>query len=107
MSHIPIPKEPLKLGLIGAGNRSRNHYCKVFESLAPWVEVVAVCDPVKDNCDTAAKMLNVKAYYDIYQLIKDKPMEAALVVTPIPSHHSISVYLSSHGIHNMLSLIHI
>ena len=28
-------------------------------------------------------------------------MEAALVVTPIPSHHSISVYLSSHGIHNM------
>ena len=28
-------------------------------------------------------------------------MEAALVVTPIESHHSISVYLSSHGIHNL------
>ena len=46
-------------------------------------------------------MLGVTAYYDIRQLVKDKPMEAALVVTPVPSHHSISVYLSSHGIHNM------
>ena len=101
MSQIPIPQEPVKVGLIGAGNRSRNHYCKVFEFLTPWIEVVAICDPVKENCDTTANMLNVKAYYDIHRLVKDKPIEAALVVTPVPSHHSISVYLSSHGIHNM------
>ncbi|MBI1929103.1 Gfo/Idh/MocA family oxidoreductase [Candidatus Poribacteria bacterium] len=46
-------------------------------------------------------MLGVGAYYNIHELVKDKPMEAAIVVTPIPSHHSISVYLSSHGVHNM------
>jgi len=29
-------------------------------------------------------------------------MEAAFVVTPIESHHSLSVYLSEHGIHNLV-----
>jgi hypothetical protein len=28
-------------------------------------------------------------------------MEAAIIVTPIPSHYAISVYLSSHGFHNL------
>ena len=101
MSEIPIPQEPLKVGLIGAGNRSRSHYCPVFKFLKPWVEVVAVCDPVKENCETAADMLGVQAYYNIHELLKDKLMEAAIVVTPIPSHHSLSVYLSSDGVHNL------
>ena len=43
----------------------------------------------------------VPAFYDIRELIRGRPMEAALVVTPIESHHAISVYLSSHGIHNL------
>jgi predicted dehydrogenase len=29
-------------------------------------------------------------------------MEAAVAVTPVPSHHSLSVYLSEHGVHNMV-----
>ena len=100
-NELVYPTDPLKIALIGTGGRARGQYCPIFKFLQAWVEVVAVCDPVRKNCDQAAKMLNVTAYYDIHQLVKDKPMEAALVVTPVPSHHSISVYLSSHGIHNM------
>ena len=97
---IVRPQDPLKIALIGAGGRARGHYCPLFKFLRPWVEVVAVCDPIQENCDQAAEMLAIPAYYDIHQLVKDKPMEAALVVTPIPSHHSISVYLSRNGIHS-------
>ena len=100
-NELVYPTDPLKIALIGTGGRARGQYCPIFKFLQAWVEVVAVCDPVRKNCDQAAEMLNVTAYYDIHQLVKDKPMEAALVVTPVPSHHSISVYLSSHGIHNM------
>ena len=98
---IVRPQDPLKIALLGAGGRARGHYCPLFKFLRPWVEVVAVCDPIQENCDQAAEMLGIPAYYDIQQLVKDKPMEAALVVTPIPSHHSISVYLSRNGIHSM------
>ncbi|MNH88462.1 putative oxidoreductase YcjS [compost metagenome] len=98
---LPSPTKPIKLALIGAGQRSRTIYRPLFQSLAPWVEVVAVCDPVKANADSLAQSLNVKAYYDIHELVRDQIAEAALIITPVESHHSISVYLSAHGIHNM------
>ncbi|MBN1868465.1 Gfo/Idh/MocA family oxidoreductase [Candidatus Sumerlaeota bacterium] len=97
---IPIPPDPLKIALIGAGSRSTSTYRPVLQHMKPWVEVVAVCDPVRDHCDAAASETGARPYYDIHELVRDRPMEAAIVVTPAPSHHSISVLLSSHGIHN-------
>lgn len=102
MNRIPIPKEPVKIALIGTGMRSRTIYKPLFSALTPWVEVVAVCDPVREHADAMADDLHIKAYYDIHQLVKDRPMEAAVVVTPIESHHAISIYLSAHGIHNLI-----
>ena len=99
MKNISIPKEPIKVALIGAGSRTNQSYLPKLEFLAPWIEVVAICDPVKEHCDSAAASIGVKAYYDIHELVKDKPMEAAFIVVPIPGHHSLSVYLTSHGIH--------
>lgn len=99
---IPQPDVPLKVALIGAGNRASRIYRPLFNSLKPWIEVVAVCDPVKEHSDTLAQALNVRAYTSMHDLVRDKPMEAALVVTPVPSHYSISVYLSSHSIHNLV-----
>jgi len=97
---LPIPSEPLRIALIGAGNRAQSIYLPLWESLRPWCTPVAVCDPVKENGEKLSAALGVPAYTDIRELVKDRPMEAALVVTPVPSHHSISVFLSSHGIHN-------
>lgn len=98
---VPEPGEPVSIAIIGAGFRSTQIYTPLYQSLIPWVKVVAVCDPVKEHADRVASALGVRAYYDIRDLVKDRPMEAALVITPVESHHSISVYLSSHGIHNM------
>ncbi len=100
MHTLPVPSEPLKLALIGAGHRSILVYQPLWEYLKPWCVPVAVCDPVRENCEKYAFFLNVPAYTDLRELVKDLPMEAALVVTPVPSHHSISVFLSSNGIPN-------
>ena len=97
---LPIPSTPLKLALIGAGNRAQTIYQPLWESLRPWCVPAAVCDPVSGNGQALAAALGVPYYADIRGLVKDRPMEAALVVTPVPSHHSISVYLSSNGISN-------
>lgn len=102
LKDIPQPDVPLKVALIGAGNRASRIYRPLFSSLKTWIELVAVCDPVKEHSDALAQALNVRAYTDIYDLVRDKPMEAALIVTPVPSHYSISVYLSSYGIHNLV-----
>lgn len=101
MNAIPLPHEPVRVALIGAGARAQTIYRPLFRALTPWVSVVAVCDPVREHCDPMAAALAVPAFYDIHALVKARPMEAALVVTPIESHHAISVYLSSNGIHNL------
>ncbi len=101
MNTFVKPRDPVRIALIGAGRRSQTVYAPLFSWLTPWVKVVAVCDPMRDHADNLAELLGVTAFYDIHELVKARPMEAALVVTPIPSHHSISVYLSSHGIHNL------
>ena len=99
--HIPKPDKPLKIALIGAGNRASTIYQPLLPALADWVEVVACCDPVKEHCDAAATRLGARPYYDVCELVADEIAEAALVVTPVPSHYAYSVYLSSRGIHNM------
>ncbi len=97
---VPTPTEPVRFALIGAGARSQDTYQPLLPWLRPWMVVTAVCDPVAGHADAMAEALGVPAFHDIRQLVQARPMEAALVVTPIPSHHSISVYLSRHGIHN-------
>ncbi len=101
LPEITAPSEPVSVALIGTGQRSRTIYAPLFESLSPWIRLAAVCDPVRDHADALAAQLGVPAFYDIFELVKAQPMEAALIVTPVPSHHSISVYLSSQGVHNL------
>ncbi len=101
--HEPVvPSEPLRVAVIGAGTRSRSIYRPLFEALEPWLRLVAVCDPVKEHADELGEALDVPRYDDVRTLVADRPMEAALVITPVESHHSISCYLSAHGIHNLV-----
>lgn len=101
-SSLPVPDEPVRLALIGAGHRASGHYGPALSALAPWLDVVAVCDPIEEHADDLAMDLGAEPYYNIHELVADSPMEAAHAVTPIPSHHSISVYLSRNGVHNMV-----
>lgn len=94
--------EPVRLALVGTGNRATKIYAPLFSSLGPWVRLVAVCDPVREHADAMAEALGVRAFYSLPEMVRAKPMEAALVVTPIPSHHAISCYLSQHGLHNLV-----
>lgn len=98
---LPMPSEPLRVALIGAGNRPRVTYLPVLPHMAPWINVVAVCDPNRANAESLAACYDARPYDDIRQLVTDRPIEAAIVVTQSWFHCPISVYLSSHGIHNL------
>jgi len=90
---------PVEIALIGTGNRATTQYAPLFDALRPWVRLVAVCDPVRANADAMADRLDVGAFYSVRELVKARPMEAALIVAPIDIHHAVSCYLMSHGIH--------
>jgi predicted dehydrogenase len=102
MIDLMIPKEPVNIAIIGAGERSSVVYKPSYSSLTPWVKVVAVCDPVKTHADKLASDLGAVPYYDIHKLVADNIAEAAIVITPVDSHYSISKFLSYNKIHNMV-----
>ena len=91
---------PLKLALIGAGNRASTIYAPILPHLKQWVEVAAVCDPVAEHADAMSARLGARPFYSLRELLAAELVEAALVVAPVPLHHSISVLLSQHGIHH-------
>ncbi|MCJ7544878.1 MAG: hypothetical protein MUP47_10030, partial [Phycisphaerae bacterium] len=48
---VPVPREPVRFALIGAGARSHDTYPPLLEWLRPCMELVAVCDPVAEHAD--------------------------------------------------------
>ena len=49
---------PIEIALIGTGNRAQTQYAPLFDALEPWVRLVAVCDPVKENAEAMADRLD-------------------------------------------------
>jgi predicted dehydrogenase len=90
----------LKTALIGAGRRTRGVYARFLPRLREQVEIVAVCDPLAESADAAAARYGARAFRSIRDLVAARCAEAAIVVTPVESHHAVSVYLSRHGIHH-------
>lgn len=95
--------QPLDVALIGTGFRSRTVYRLLFAALAArGVRLAAVCDPVRASADSYAESLGVPAFYSIRELVRARPMEAAIVCTPPELFHSIACYLAQNGIHAMV-----
>jgi predicted dehydrogenase len=99
MKAIPVPETAVRIALVGAGQRAWRIYRPILQSLAHWAKVVAVCDPVLDHREAMAGVFGVPAYSNLRTLVDERPMEAALIVTPIDSHYAVSTYLLSHEIH--------
>ncbi len=99
---LPKPGEPVRTVLIGAGNRTKNIYAPMMKGLKPWVDIVAVVDPVQEHCDAIAEKIGARPYCDIKDAVREQAPEAAIVVAPIPLHHAYSVFLSENKIHNLI-----
>ena len=81
---------PLSVALIGCGNRAQNNYMTSLIGLKEFLNVTAVCDPNPEHGQAGADMLGATYYDSLTRLAKDKPMEAAVVVTPLLSPHAVS-----------------
>jgi predicted dehydrogenase len=84
-------REPLRVGLIGAGGRwGPRAHVPALKNLAE-AQLFAVCTAHADTAQAAADKFGVKrAYGDIKALGADKEVEAALVAVRVPAHYELS-----------------
>lgn len=91
--------QPVRIALIGAGNRASTVYAPLWDNLREWLRPVAVCDPVRVHAEAYADQLDVPAFLSVRELVKAQVAESALIVAPVELHHPLACYLMEHGLH--------
>lgn len=94
--------DPIRCALIGIGARARKLYLPLAAAVAPWIRFGAVCSPNAESAAEAAERLGVPAFTSIGALLDAELVDAAIVLSPIESHHAISLTLSRRGIHHLV-----
>lgn len=94
--------QPLRCALIGIGTRAKKLYLPLLGAVAPWLKVSAVCTPNAANAAEAGAQLGVPHFTTLAALLGADRIDAAIVLSPIESHHAISVTLSRHGIDHLV-----
>ena len=80
----------IKLGLIGCGRISKNHFDAV--SQFPDAEFVAVADIIPEKAQTMADQYNIPGVYQDYQeMLRKEELDAVSICTPSGSHPQIGI----------------
>lgn len=86
----------IRVAVIGAGQMGLNHLRNYKEMKN--VNLVAVCDIDKQKASDAAKMYNIKAYFDHNDLIVNEKLDGASIVTPTIFHKKVALAFIKKGI---------
>ncbi len=89
-------RQPIKAGVIGLGWAGREHLKKYMANRG--VQVVGVCDTVKELADNVASLNGVKAYYDPQVLLEVDGLRAVSICTPNAFHAPLAIAAARKGI---------
>lgn len=100
MSNIneTITGRKIKWALVGCGRIAKNHFSALKE-FSENIEIVAVCDIIKDRADTAATEHGGKAYYDIESMLSDADIDIVSLCTPSGIHPEHAILAAQKKIH--------
>ncbi len=88
---------PVRFSVVGIGNMGRGHIGHL--SRMDGVELVAVCDRIRERADAGAEAGSCTAYTDVSDMFRSAKPDAVLVSTPHYDHVPISIEALSQGIH--------
>ncbi|MDF2961284.1 MAG: oxidoreductase [Paenibacillus sp.] len=88
----------VKIGLVGLGNIGANNHIKYLQTM-PNVELVGVCDVIKEKADAFAAQYQTTAYYSYKELFDKSGLEAVIIAVPHYDHTPISVEAFHRGLH--------
>jgi predicted dehydrogenase len=94
-----MSQKKVKVGLIGLGNMGSAHARDLADM--PEVELVGVCDIVREKADRFALSCGTKAYYDYQSLFAESGLEAVVIAVPHYDHTPITIDALERGIHVM------
>lgn len=89
----------LKIAVIGIGGMGEHTHVRFFSEMKD-VEIVALCDIVREKAEKAAQKYNIPAVYENYMDVFEIPgLDAVDICTPNHLHSVIAVAALEHGLH--------
>jgi UDP-N-acetyl-2-amino-2-deoxyglucuronate dehydrogenase len=86
-----------KIGLVGCGRISKNHFDAIREEKN--LELVAVCDMDKKKAETTGKEQDVPFFTDLKKMLEDVSMDLISICTPSGVHPQNGILAAEHGVH--------
>ena len=101
MNKRSMPRQPVRVGVIGVGRFGENHVRAYAES--PFSELVAVADIDQQRAHAVAGKYNVeRCFADFHELIECADVQAVSIATPAHLHAEPAITAVEAGIHILL-----
>ena len=89
----------VKVCLVGSGRAGMIHGHNLAGSV-PGGKIIAVCDPVGNVAENAAKELGIDLFYkDYHDVMKNEEIDAVIIACPTKFHKEITVAAANAGKH--------
>ncbi len=87
-----------KIGLIGCGRISKNHF-ETIKNLSDRLELAAVCDIVEERASSKGEEFGVPWYTDHREMLDKTDLDIVSICTPSGIHPAIGVDAANKGVH--------
>ena len=99
LNKFPLIKgRRLKVGLVGCGRISKNHFGSILQ-YPDDLELVAVCDIDGKALNQATAEYNVLGYTDLKDMLSSEMLDLVVLCTPSGLHSSQTILAAAHGVH--------
>jgi predicted dehydrogenase len=102
VERAPIESQPLRVGIVGAGNVTVNGHIPAYQQLLDLFRIVALADPTEERLRLAGDLLQLPAadrYRDAADLIARSDVDIVDVSTPQHLHHDLVIAAVEAGRH--------
>lgn len=93
-----ITDRPLKVGVVGCGRISKNHFGSILKYPAD-LELTSVCDIDSEALEQATKEYNVQGYTDLKDMLTHETLDLVVLCSPSGLHPSQAILAAEHGVH--------
>ena len=97
-SYTAILGRKIRIGLVGCGRISKNHFASI-EKHSENFELVAVCDNNLDKLNQATEQYKAVGYTSLTKMLENEELDVVSVCTPSGIHPDQAVELAEAGVH--------
>ena len=96
----PIVGRKIRLGLVGCGRISANHFSSI-EKFSNDIELVSICDTHSDVLQEHLQKLSVNGYASLVEMLDSETLDMVVLCTPSGLHAEQAILAASRGLHVM------